>query len=130
MLHEIRAEMLDRLLVELPSDQPIFMLNLLRFRPDGGRAMYFNAYVTAFRAIVAARGIDGIAPIWTGDVAGFVAGPAGEIWDAALIVRYPSLAAFRTIVDSADYRETAAPHREAALLDWRLIAQTEMSRSV
>ena len=128
MLHEIRTDMLDRLAPVL-DDQPVFMLNLLRFRPGRGREIYFNDYVTAFRAIVAARGIDGIAPIWTGDVAGFVAGPAGEAWDAALVVRYPSLAAFRAIVDSAEYRDTAAPHREAALLDWRLIAQTEMPRS-
>ena len=118
----------DRLAPVL-DDQPVFMLNLLRFRPDRGREIYFNDYVTAFRAIVVARGIDGIAPIWTGDVAGFVAGPTGEAWDAVLVVRYPSLAAFRAIVDSAEYRDTAAPHREAALLDWRLIAQTEMPRS-
>jgi hypothetical protein len=128
MNYEIQNTTLDRLAAAIPDTSPIYMLNLLRFRPDGGRETYLGDYVTAFRAITAARGIEGIEPIWTGDVAGFVAGPEGEAWDAILIVRYPSLAAFRVIVESDQYRHEAAPHRLAALIDWRLIAQTEMTR--
>ena len=128
MNHEIHTTTLDRLSTTIPAASPIYMLNLLRFRPDGGREIYLGSYVPAFRAIAAAQGIEGIEPIWTGDVAGFVAGPEGETWDAILIVRYPSVAAFRAIVESDEYRDKAAPHRLAAVVDWRLIAQTEMAR--
>ncbi|WP_420140066.1 hypothetical protein [Sphingomonas sp.] len=129
MLHEIAGPKLDRLTQTIPADASPVMLNLLRFRPDGGRDLYFDRYIPAFRSVAAALGIVGIAPLWTGNVAGFVAGPADEAWDAALLVRYPSLTAFRAIVESDAYRATAAPIREAALCDWRLIAQNEMVRA-
>lgn len=128
MTYPIQAASLDRIQATLAKDVPIFMLNLLRFRPNGGRETYFGRYIAAFRQITAEQGIEGIAPIWTGDVAGFVAGPDAEAWDAVLMVSYPTIDAFRAIVDSEAYRTRAAPHREAALLDWRLIAQTEMPR--
>jgi hypothetical protein len=128
MIHPLDPAALDRLAATLPAGTPVFMLNLLRFAPDGGRAAYFDRYVPAFRAIAAELGVEGAGAIWIGQVAGIVAGPADEAWDAALVVRYPSLGAFRAIVESPRYRATAAPHREGALLDWRLIAQTEAAR--
>ncbi len=128
MNHPIYQASLDQITARLPPNAPVHMLNLLRFRADGRREGYFGAYVGAFRAIAADLGIDGIEPIWTGTVAGFVAGPQEEAWDTVLIVRYPSLRAFRSIVESERYREEALPHRLAAVVDWRLIAQTEMQR--
>ncbi|WP_061931887.1 hypothetical protein [Aureimonas sp. AU22] len=128
MNHSIASTSLDTLAERIPADTPVHMLNLLRFRP-GGRDVYFCDYVGAFRAILTGMGIDGVRPIWTGDVAGFAAGPEDEAWDAVLIVRYPSLAAFRAIVESQRYRDEALPHRLSAVADWRLIAQTEMPRA-
>lgn len=128
MTYEIDSASLDWLAAELPETSPVFMLNLLRFQPNGGREAYFDDYLPAFRAIAAEQGIEGIAPVWTGNVASIVAGADEEWWDTVLVVRYPSLHAFRAIAESARYRETAAPYREAALRDWRLVAQTEMVR--
>lgn len=129
MLRPIQSAAIDQFAQERGEDTPLVMLNLLQFQPDGGRERYFGHYIPAFRAIAAQYGIEGIAPIWTGEVRAMVAAPAEEVWDAVLLVRYPSLAAFRTIVDSGAYQTEAAPHREAALRDWRLVAQTEMKRS-
>jgi uncharacterized protein (DUF1330 family) len=129
MLHPIQSAAIDQLGRTLGDHTPFVMLNLLRFEPEGGRERYFGHYLPAFRAIAARHAIHDIAPIWMGEVRTMLAGPAEETWDAVLLVRYPSLAAFRTIVDSEAYRSDAAPHREAALRDWRLVAQTEMDRS-
>lgn len=129
MNHPIQPSSLAEIAERMSPDVPVSMLNLLRFRPDGGRERYFGAYVGAFRAIVKDLGIDGVEPIWAGNVAGFVAGPPEEMWDAVLIVRYPSFRAFRSIVESDRYGSDALPHRLAAVVDWRLIAQTEMDRS-
>ena len=49
-----------------------------------------------------------------------VIGPEGEGWDVMLMVRYPSPAAFRTMITDPAYLEAAA-HRTAALADSRLI---------
>lgn len=129
MLHPIQSAAIDHLGRTLGDRTPLVMLNLLRFQPEGGRERYFGHYLPAFRAIAARHAFHDIAPIWKGEVCTIFAGPAEETWDAVLLVRYPSLAAFRTIVDSEAYRSDAAPHREAALLDWRLVAQTAMDRS-
>jgi hypothetical protein len=127
MNYPIQPDELDTIAERVPVDTPVHMLNLLRFRP-GGREVYFQDYVGGFRVILADMGIEGVRPVWAGDVAGFAAGPDGEVWDAVLIVRYPSLGAFRAIVESERYRDEALPHRLSAVTDWRLIAQTEMSR--
>jgi len=117
---------------------PFYMLNLLRFRaiaayeggfePAGqtGREAYFGGYLPAFSAVTAALRIVGIAPIFAGSVAGHVAGPIGERWDAIAIVTYPSFDAFRQVVTSKPYARLAEPHRKAALEDWRLVASKKL----
>ena len=59
--------------------------------------------------------------------AGIVISPE-EIWDEVALVEYPSLKAFRSIVESQDYHAEADPHRKAALEDWRLIAMLKVTR--
>lgn len=126
MTYEIDGATLDDITANVPADTPIFMLNLLRFQPDGGADRFFNDYVPAFRSVMAAVGVNDVGPTWTGAVAGMVAAPEHEHWDTLLIVRYPSIGAFRTIVESEQYRAQAAQHRIGALTDWRLIAHTEL----
>lgn len=116
------------------TDQPIYMLNLLRyndraaypdetgFAPCSGREAYFERYVAAFGKLAEGTGIK---PFWIGHgLAGIVA-PADEQWDNVAIVEYPSFAAFRTLVESDAYITEADPHRLAALADWRLIATSK-----
>ena len=113
------------------GDQPIFMLNLLRYNDradyaDGagfpscsGREAYFQRYVPAFGKLAEGTGIK---PFWIGNVMAGIVAPADERWDDVAIVEYPSFDAFRALVGSDAYRTEADPHRAAALADWRLIA--------
>ncbi|MGI4796430.1 MAG: hypothetical protein ACRYF2_23300 [Janthinobacterium lividum] len=50
----------------------------------------------------------------------------GKHWDDVSLVRYPDFASLCRMIESADYRREAEPHRVAALADWRFIAITEM----
>jgi hypothetical protein len=127
MTHPIRMQALDAVADGFADDEPLFMLNMLRFNGDAGRRAYFEDYVSAFRALAAEMGIDGIEPVWNAAVAAMIAGPQDKIWDAFLIVRYPTLGAFRSIVGSEAYRTRVAPHREGALIDWRLIAHHSLA---
>jgi hypothetical protein len=127
MLHPIDFRELNILIEGSGEECPIVMLNLLRLSPNHGRDKYFKEYIPSFREVAAELAVDGISPIWIGEVKGLLAGPEVEKWDAALLVSYPSIAAFRKIAESDLYLSRAAPLREAALLEWRLIPQVKMS---
>ena len=111
------------------------MLNLLRYKKHAdygdrtdfgdrsGREAYFQSYVPAFGQIAArSEATKSVRPVFIGAVLACLVGPTDELWDDAALVEYPSLAAFRSIVESSDYQRDAAPHRKAALENWRLIA--------
>jgi len=109
----------------------IVMINLLRYReqanyPEGfagepcsGREAYGRYGEVAIKTIAAVGG----RMVWMGSVQATVIGPAGEEWDDAVLVEYPSRKAFLGMVSQPDYL-AAAPHRTAALQDSRLIATT------
>ena len=116
------------------GDGEVLMLNLLRYHaaaqygpsggtPCSGRDAYFTRYVPAFAEVT--RGM-GIAAEWIGIVRAALVAPAGEAWDDAAIIRYPSFAAFRTVIEDPEYRARAEPHRRAALAEWRLLATTPL----
>jgi hypothetical protein len=126
MTHSIRQQALDAVADAFADDEPLFMLNMLRFAGDEGRRKYFEDYVGAFRTLAAEMGIDGIELVWNGAVTAMIAGPEHKIWDALIIVRYPTIGAFRSIVGSEAYNVRVAPHREGALIDWRLIAHQRL----
>ena len=81
-------------------DQPIVMLNLLRFAEDG-EARY-DEYAAHFRETAAGYGAEvlyfgrGLAPV--------VAEP-GQEWDAVLLVSYPSRRAFSDMVRDPAYQD-------------------------
>jgi len=116
------------------GDGEVLMVNLLRYNaearyegadqlPCSGRDAYFTRYVPAFAEVTQGQGIGAQ---WVGTVHTALIGPIGEAWDDVAIVRYPSFAAFRTMIEGADYQAKADPHRRAALADWRLLATTAM----
>ena len=51
-----------------------------------------------------------------------IVGPADDVWDTVALVRYDSIEVFRGLIADSAYLTTAAPHRVAALADWRLFA--------
>ena len=99
---------LKRFLEEAPDD-PVVMLNLLRFA-DGGRPGY-EAY---------ARGIQpflekvGARVVYFGDTSTTLVAPASHHWDAVLLVHYPSRRAFSAMVADPEYQRITSL-RTAAL---------------
>jgi hypothetical protein len=120
----------------LDAEGPVHMVNMVRFRdladyrgkselpPCSGREAYFQRYAPAFSKV--AQGED-YGLFWLGNVRGVLVGAEGENWDDIVIVRYSSFAALRRILESAAYEAEAAPHRRAALADWRFIITTQPS---
>ena len=116
-------------LFKLPDDEPVVMLNLLRFlaqasypegsghAPCSGREAYARYGERALGHVQAVGG----KPIWRGTAQVSVIGPSDEVWDEVLLVQYPSRKAFLTMVQHADYLASTV-HRTAALADSRLIA--------
>jgi uncharacterized protein (DUF1330 family) len=67
----------------------------------------------------------GAKPLWMSKALVGVIAPAEEQWDQVLLVKYPSVDAFLTMIGMPDYL-AATVHREAALEDSRLIATIEI----
>ena len=113
---------------------PVYMVNMVHYREQAdyrgkselpscsGREAYFQRYAPAFNKVAA--GAD-YGLFWVGNVRNVLVGGEGEQWDDIVIVRYSSFAALQRIVGSSAYEEQAAPHRRAALADWRFIVTTE-----
>jgi uncharacterized protein (DUF1330 family) len=101
-----------------PADQPVVMVNLLTFRPDGGRESY-------------ARYAQEVAPHLqrVGGTVHYAGGKPTQVigdgekpwWDAILVVEYPSPAAFIDMVTNEEYQKIHE-HRANALERGDLIA--------
>lgn len=113
----------------LPRDEPVMMLNLLRFREkaayddcrDATGAEAYEAYgresATVFQRV-------GGEIVWRGRPEVMLIGPKDKQWDLAFVARYPTAGAFLEMVTDPVYRE-AVKHRQAAVLDSRLIRTAE-----
>lgn len=115
---------------QAPKDEPVAMLNLLRFRERteypadsrfencSGRKAYFERYVPATGEISASLGLE---ILFLGSWIGNVIALPDERWDELLLVRYPSFAVLQQLFNDPRYQEVVV-HRTAALEDSRLIA--------
>ena len=117
----------------LPRDQPIMMLNCLFFRaraayPDNREVTGAEAYEAYGMASATVFQRVGGEIIWRGKPEVTLIGPTDEPWDLIFIARYPTAAAFLAMVTDPIYRE-AVKHRQAAVLDSRLIRMTETEKS-
>lgn len=119
----------------LGGNEPVYMVNLVHYRdravyeggvelpPCSGREAYFQRYAPAFNKV--AQGED-YSLFWIGNIRGVLVGSeGGEAWDDIVIVRYSSFPALRRILESPSYETDAAPHRRAALADWKFIVTTQ-----
>lgn len=93
--------------------QPVVMLNLLRFKPEGGRARYAE-YLAAVGPVGARFGIE---VVYFGDGLPALSAEDGQSWDAVLLVRYPDRNAFVGMIQDPEYAEAAGPVREDALTE-------------
>ena len=117
---------------ELPRDEPIMMLNLLCFREkaaydDGRKATGAEAYEAFGRESAPVFHRVGGEIIWRGKPEVMLIGPEDQHWDLIFVARYPSAGAFLEMVTDPRYRE-AVKHRQAAVLDSRLIRTTEVDK--
>ncbi|QIG78964.1 DUF1330 domain-containing protein [Stakelama tenebrarum] len=114
----------------LPIDDPIEMLNLIRYRdlaeyPDDHAcasaglfgAEAYRRYMIASAPIFARHGGE---IVWKGEPQLVVIGPDAEAWDMAFVARYPDARAFLAMLADPEYREAAA-HRRAGVQTSRLI---------
>lgn len=114
----------------LDRDQPIEMLNLVKFRE---RAAYPAEHPLASAGLTGAEaysnyGIDtapiiarlGASIVWRGSMQAVLIGPGDEHWDEVFVARYPTAHAFLKMVTDPEYQR-AVIHRQAAVETSRLI---------
>ena len=103
------------------TGDPIFMLNLLKFRikaeyKDGrvtnltGRQAY-ALYGSGFDTVMAPLGTE---IIYSGDIKGFLIGFGEDDWDSVALIKYPSTDVMLDMFRNESYQEIQI-HREAAL---------------
>ena len=131
---DVTSEAMEAAARALSGKGPIQMVNLLRYReqadygdrtefsPCSGRQAYYERYIAAFAKV---EGAERTVIVWLGHAQATLIAPDEEVWDDIAIVEYPSFDVLQGIVDSPEYRTKAAPHRQAALEDWRFIATTK-----
>ncbi|MBX7452941.1 DUF1330 domain-containing protein [Mycolicibacterium sp. 3033] len=97
----LNTSALDAYLAE-DSEGPVVMLNLLRFKPDGGKDTYAQ-YIEQFGAsgVQSRYGVE-LLYVGTGGVA--LAAETGQDWDMVVLVRYPSRQHFVDMIDDPDYQ--------------------------
>lgn len=107
---------------------PIQMLNLVALRDkaqyedasNAGGASGAEAYATYSRLSAPVLERVGGRLVWRGKMEQMLIGPSDKVWDLCFIVQYPQPAAFVEMLKDPEYR-AAMPHRQAAVLDSRLI---------
>lgn len=122
----------------LPRDEPIWMLNLIRYRD---LAAYPGDHVLQGRNLSGADAYRlygqysgpifkrvGGTIVWRGTMQLMLTGPEQEKWDAIFVAHYPSAASFLEMVTDPAYRE-AVKHRQAAVADSRLIRCQSLAAS-
>jgi len=112
---------------EMPADEPVVMVNLVKFRAesldgDGSGWDAYRRYSAAVIKLIKARGGD---ILWAGTAAGAALGPEHDgDWDYVVLVRYPTPGAFVDMMTSADYAK-ANRHRLNGLARHAIIASRQ-----
>lgn len=108
-------------LAKLPSDAPVVMVNLLKFKEVGGRDSYLRysqevqPHLDRVGGTVRYAGTNPANVIGDGD---------SPWWDAILVVEYPSTQAFTDMVTDPGYQQIHG-YRTAALTRGDLVATSQ-----
>jgi uncharacterized protein (DUF1330 family) len=94
--------------VSVAPEQPVVMLNLLRF--TGGGAERYERYLAHLKPHVEKVGAH---IVYYGRGAEPVVAEAGQAWDAVLLVAYPSRLAFSEMVRDPSYQQGTHLRTEA-----------------
>ena len=123
---EINAQMptaeQQQALAALPGDGPVVMLNLLKFKPDGGQAEYMK-YAMAVQPLLAKVGANSI---FFGSADLCVIGNAD--WDMVGLVQYPNKLAPGKMTSTPEY-QAIHEHRLNGLEGQVLYAMTQLGRT-
>ncbi|RZV32808.1 MAG: DUF1330 domain-containing protein [Sphingomonadaceae bacterium] len=114
----------------LPRDEPIQMLNLLRYRE---KAEYPEGHALRGNGLTGRRAYEeygktsgpifqrvGGTIVWRGAFQTMVTGPDDERWDDGFVAQYPNSGAFFEMIKDPEYQK-AVVNRTAALVDSRLV---------
>lgn len=127
---EISLDDVDRIAATFAPDQPVNVVNLIRFTAQAdysgtgnrealdlpavsGEMAYFERYLPAFTAAVNRFG--GCELAFGGRVAGSIVRADEPDWDAVIIGRYVNIHAYRDLVHDEGYRNSASHHRIASV---------------
>lgn len=117
----------QRAALQRDDGQPVYMLNLLKFRPRAqyadGRATTLSgleAYTLYGQAMVRMVMAAGGKLLYAGEVRGLLVGQVDEHWDQVALMMYPSFRVMAEITASPAYAEIHV-HREAGLAGQLLI---------
>jgi uncharacterized protein (DUF1330 family) len=108
------------------NPEPVFMLNLLRFKDVVEAAEETGLEAYARYAVLTQPHLERVGGevVWAAECDEALIGPSEREWDVAAVVRYPSRAKFLEMIGDPDYQETSRI-RTAALADARLIPCAE-----
>lgn len=112
---------------DLPANQPVVMVNLLKFRAESadGDGTGWDAYQRYSKEVIGLIKERGGDILWAGQAQGIALGTNEDgDWDYVAMVRYPDRAAFVDMVTSRDYA-TANHHRLNGLERHTIIASKE-----
>jgi hypothetical protein len=88
-------------LLDLPQDQPIILLNLLRFNEGEGGEPQFKKYVRHCLIHGPRFGVDFL---YLGKGGHVMVAEEGQSWDAVWLVRYPNSKQFFALLHDADFK--------------------------
>lgn len=111
-------------MLEAAPDDPVTMLNLLRFVP-GGRPQYVEYLILLRDEFLPVYGGE---ILYVGDGAEGLVGESGQLWDMVLLVRYQTRRHFSRMVADPEYQE-AARLRTAAVSEAVLQPTTAFQRA-
>lgn len=83
------------------EDQSVIFINLLDFDGADSQVRYLNEYAAPALDLVVEQGGS---LLWAGSIDQHLIGDAGAEWDFAAFVRWPSRAAFISMMESEEYR--------------------------
>ena len=109
-----------REIIKNPNDKPVVMLNLLKFKKEGGRKSYARYIKEASRFI---EGVGGKLLLFSRPKE-LLTGT--ETWDLLMLVQYPSRKAFLEMANNAEYLKIHS-FREEALDNAVLYATDEIA---
>lgn len=122
-------EQVKAFLANHPEGEPVFMLNLLKFKDkatyhdgeDVSGADAYARYGKAFGEMVAGLNIKGAHSVFGGKMGAWLIGQGQGEWDSVVIFRYPDAKTMFETVSSDQYRKIHK-HRKAGLAGQLLIA--------